>query len=69
MTIGWLEGVRTVSVGGTALAYREQGEGDAVVFVHGTAGDLRDNAGSVNEAILGFLAHYASQTPEALAGR
>jgi non-heme chloroperoxidase len=41
VTIGSLEGVRTVSIDGAALAYREQGEGDAVVFVHGTGGDLR----------------------------
>jgi pimeloyl-ACP methyl ester carboxylesterase len=35
------EGVRTKPVNGTALAYREQGEGDPVVFVHGSADDLR----------------------------
>lgn len=31
----------TVSVEGTKLAYREQGEGEPVVFVHGTSSDLR----------------------------
>ena len=35
------EGLRTVDVDGTALAYREQGEGEPVVFVHGSASDLR----------------------------
>ena len=34
-------GVRTAAVNGIALAYREQGEGEAVVFVHGSASDLR----------------------------
>jgi pimeloyl-ACP methyl ester carboxylesterase len=38
---GSFEGVRTAAVDGIALAYREQGEGDAVVFVHGSASDLR----------------------------
>jgi pimeloyl-ACP methyl ester carboxylesterase len=33
--------VRTVAIGGTALAYREQGEGEPVVLVHGSASDLR----------------------------
>jgi pimeloyl-ACP methyl ester carboxylesterase len=32
---------RTVDVNGAALAYREQGEGEPVVFVHGSASDLR----------------------------
>jgi pimeloyl-ACP methyl ester carboxylesterase len=36
-----LDGARTVPVDGTALAYREQGEGEPVVFVHGSASDLR----------------------------
>jgi pimeloyl-ACP methyl ester carboxylesterase len=35
------EGVRTAAIDGTALAYREQGEGEPVVFVHGSASDLR----------------------------
>jgi pimeloyl-ACP methyl ester carboxylesterase len=35
------DGVRTAAVDGMALAYREQGEGEAVVFVHGSASDLR----------------------------
>jgi pimeloyl-ACP methyl ester carboxylesterase len=35
------DGVRTAAVNGTALAYREQGEGEPVVFVHGSASDLR----------------------------
>jgi pimeloyl-ACP methyl ester carboxylesterase len=34
-------GVRTVDVDGAALAYREHGEGEPVVFVHGSASDLR----------------------------
>ena len=38
---GSFEGVRTAAVDGSALAYREQGEGEAVVFVHGSASDLR----------------------------
>jgi pimeloyl-ACP methyl ester carboxylesterase len=32
---------KTASVNGTALAYREQGEGEPVVFVHGALSDLR----------------------------
>jgi pimeloyl-ACP methyl ester carboxylesterase len=40
-TSGSFEGVRTAAVDGIALAYREQGEGEAVVFVHGSASDLR----------------------------
>ncbi len=35
------EGVRTAAVNGASLAYREQGDGEAVVLVHGTADDLR----------------------------
>ena len=35
------EGVRTAAVGGVTLAFREQGEGEPVVFVHGSASDLR----------------------------
>ncbi len=31
----------TVALNGTTLAYREQGEGEAVVLVHGSASDLR----------------------------
>jgi pimeloyl-ACP methyl ester carboxylesterase len=40
-TSGSFEGVRTAAVDGISLAYREQGEGEAVVFVHGSASDLR----------------------------
>jgi pimeloyl-ACP methyl ester carboxylesterase len=32
---------KTATVNGTTLAYREQGEGAPVVFVHGSASDLR----------------------------
>ena len=32
---------KTATVNGTTLAYREQGQGEPVVFVHGTACDLR----------------------------
>ena len=32
---------KTVTVNGTTLAYREQGEGEPVVFVHGGLSDLR----------------------------
>lgn len=35
------EGTRTAKVGGTTLAYRELGEGEPVVFVHGGISDLR----------------------------
>lgn len=41
MTSATFESIRTVEVNGTTLAYREQGSGAPVVFVHGTAGDLR----------------------------
>jgi pimeloyl-ACP methyl ester carboxylesterase len=33
--------VRTAAVEGAALAYREQGHGEPVVFVHGSSSDLR----------------------------
>jgi pimeloyl-ACP methyl ester carboxylesterase len=35
------EDTRTAKVNGTTLAYREQGEGTPVVFVHGAISDLR----------------------------
>jgi len=35
------EGVKTADVNGTTLAYLEQGQGEPVVFVHGSASDLR----------------------------
>ena len=35
------DGVQTVTVDGLRLAYREQGEGEPVVLVHGSASDLR----------------------------
>lgn len=35
------EGVRFADVNGAALAYRDQGEGEPVVFVHGSVDDLR----------------------------
>jgi pimeloyl-ACP methyl ester carboxylesterase len=35
------EGVKTAEVNGISLAYRDQGEGEAVVFVHGSFSDLR----------------------------
>jgi pimeloyl-ACP methyl ester carboxylesterase len=41
MTSTGFEGVRTAAVNGTTLAYREQGEGEPVVFVHGGLSDLR----------------------------
>jgi pimeloyl-ACP methyl ester carboxylesterase len=41
VSTGSFDGVRTAAVNGTALAYREKGEGEPVVFVHGSASDLR----------------------------
>jgi pimeloyl-ACP methyl ester carboxylesterase len=38
---GPFEGLRTAAVDGAMLAYREQGEGEPVVFVHGDCSDLR----------------------------
>ena len=38
---GTFEGVEFAEVDGASLAYREQGDGEPVVFVHGTAGDMR----------------------------
>lgn len=38
---GTFEGIQTASVNGVSLAYREHGTGDPVVFVHGSASDLR----------------------------
>jgi pimeloyl-ACP methyl ester carboxylesterase len=40
-TMSSFEGVRTADVNGAELAYREHGEGAPVVFVHGSADDLR----------------------------
>ena len=41
MTDKGFEGVKTAKVNGTSLAYREQGEGEPVVFLHGGIMDLR----------------------------
>ena len=41
MTSSTFAGVKTTKVNGTSLAYREQGEGEPVVFLHGGALDLR----------------------------
>jgi pimeloyl-ACP methyl ester carboxylesterase len=41
MTSTAFGGTKTATVNGTTLAYREQGEGEPVVFVHGTMSDLR----------------------------
>ena len=35
MTSTGFEDVKTAKVNGTTLAYREQGEGEPVVFLHG----------------------------------
>lgn len=35
------EGLRIASVNGVSLAYREQGAGEPVVFIHGSASDIR----------------------------
>lgn len=43
-----------VKVNGTQLEYREQGQGEPVVLVHGTLGDLR----SWNPQIDAFAEHY-----------
>ena len=40
-TTGGFEDVETAAVDGASLAYREQGAGDPVVFVHGSSSDLR----------------------------
>jgi pimeloyl-ACP methyl ester carboxylesterase len=41
MTSIGFEGVKTATVNGTTLAYREEGEGEPVSFVHGGESDLR----------------------------
>jgi len=41
MTRTAFEGARTAKVDGTTLAYREQGQGEPAVFVHGAISDLR----------------------------
>jgi pimeloyl-ACP methyl ester carboxylesterase len=41
MTSTGFEDVKTAKVNGTTLAYREQGEGEPVVFLHGGIMDLR----------------------------
>ncbi len=40
MTSTPLGATRTATVNGTTLAYREQGEGEPVVFVHGTLSEM-----------------------------
>jgi pimeloyl-ACP methyl ester carboxylesterase len=35
------DGIKRAAVAGTTLAYREEGHGDPVVFVHGGLSDLR----------------------------
>ncbi len=41
MTSTGFEDAKTAKVNGTTLAYREVGEGEPVVFVHGAISDLR----------------------------
>ena len=41
MSTGAFAEVRTAAVEGATLAYREQGDGEPVVFVHGSSSDLR----------------------------
>jgi pimeloyl-ACP methyl ester carboxylesterase len=41
MTSTGFDGTKTAKVNGATLAYREQGEGEPVVFVHGGLSDLR----------------------------
>ena len=41
MTSTGFEDAKTAKVNGTTLAYREEGEGEPVVFVHGDVSDLR----------------------------
>ena len=41
MTSSTFGATKTATVNGTTLAYREQGEGEPVVFVHGGISDLR----------------------------
>ena len=41
MTSTGLEDLRTAKVDGATLAYREQGEGEPVLFIHGGVSDLR----------------------------
>ena len=44
---GSFEDLRTASVNGASLAYREEGKGEPVLFVHGSGGDLRTWAGQM----------------------
>ncbi len=41
MTSTGFEDAKTAKVNGTTLAYREEGEGEPVIFVHGAESDLR----------------------------
>ena len=41
VSTGSFDGLRAAAVDGAALAYTEQGDGEPVVFVHGSASDLR----------------------------
>jgi pimeloyl-ACP methyl ester carboxylesterase len=66
---GGFEGVQSVAVDGTALAYREQGEGDPVVFVHGSSSDLRSWEQQLPEIGMSYRAiaysrRYARPNPD-----
>jgi pimeloyl-ACP methyl ester carboxylesterase len=63
------EGVRTAAIDGTALAYREQGEGEPVVFVHGSASDLRSweqqlPAIGASHRAIAYSRRYARPNPD-----
>ena len=53
-SMGSFGAVRTLAIGETALAYREQGAGEPVVFVHGSASDLR----SWDQQLPAIATHY-----------
>jgi pimeloyl-ACP methyl ester carboxylesterase len=62
-------GVRTAAVDGATLAYRERGDGAPVVFVHGSASDLRcwDQqlpAISTSYRVIAFSRRYARPNEE-----
>ena len=57
MTSPAFEDLKTAKVNGTTLAYREQGEGEPVVFVHGSLSDLRLYRRALARRELTDLAH------------
>ncbi len=64
-----LQGLATVTVNGVALAYAELGQGEPVVFVHGSASDLRNWTAQLaaigrSRRAITYSRRYARPNPE-----